>query len=174
MKECSNRLFFVFFTLWIVICQLMRIRIQLIKLMRIRIQLNTMMRIRIHNTGLAPKFKILYLISLAELGLCKYWTSNCNKKSHIRTKWDYYSESWIHCFGSDPSVFHRFRILPFLANHWDIAKTPRWIQRFEVRIQVSGQNFLKHELSILRVETGVQTWQQFCTEVVYCAFLILI
>jgi hypothetical protein len=42
-KKCSNRL--ILLTFWLVICKLMRIRIQLITL--IRIQLTTLMRIRI-------------------------------------------------------------------------------------------------------------------------------
>jgi hypothetical protein len=41
----------------------------------------------------SPKLKTYILsLTLAELELSKYRTSNCTK-SHTRTKWDYYSES---------------------------------------------------------------------------------
>ncbi len=47
LKKCSNRL--IFHTVWLVVCKLMRIRIQIqiITLMRMRIKLITLMRIRI-------------------------------------------------------------------------------------------------------------------------------
>ncbi len=69
LKKCSNIL--VFYTLWLVICKLLRIWIQLITLMRIRIQLISFMRIRIlpfnliwiriHNTA------FLFIAAVAEL-----------------------------------------------------------------------------------------------------------
>jgi hypothetical protein len=47
LEKRSNRLISLGGTFWFVICNLMRIRIQLITLMRIRIQLITLMWIRI-------------------------------------------------------------------------------------------------------------------------------
>ncbi len=49
LKKCSNRL--ILHIIWLVICKLMRIRIQLITLMRIRILPSNLKWIRIHNTG---------------------------------------------------------------------------------------------------------------------------
>ncbi len=55
-KKCSNRL--MFRTFWLVICKLMRIRIQLITLMRIRIRILPFNLMRIHYTVcLPPPFK---------------------------------------------------------------------------------------------------------------------
>jgi hypothetical protein len=51
LEKCSNRL--IFHTFWLVICKLMRIRIQFTTLIRIRIQFITLMR-----TQIRIKFKV--------------------------------------------------------------------------------------------------------------------